>query len=166
MLEAYAVAPEAAYYPCFSDMALTRECSLNSALHCLDRQSMWCLLAGTQPLLTYLHVHEVCSYEDNISFWQPHAAAASKNVAKVQMVLQPAVSLKSNRFSSGSHVKIKLPGTCNIELGHDSYRVLLPKLLIRNPTGSSAEMELRGKLKKALCQKCNASAQQLLKAYC
>ncbi|DBB07867.1 TPA: hypothetical protein ACH3X3_009267 [Trebouxia sp. C0006] len=62
------------------------------------------------------------------------------------MVLQPAVSLKSNRFSSGSHVKIKLPGTCNIELGHDSYRVLLPKLLIRNPTGSSAEMELGGYL--------------------
>ena len=127
---------------------------------------MWCLLAGAQPLLTYLHVHEVCSYEDNISFWQTQAASASKNVAIVQMVLQPAASLKSNRFSSGSYVKIKLPCTCNIDLGHDSYRVLLPKLLIRNPTGSSAEMELGGKLKKALCQKCNASAQQLLKAYC
>ena len=109
---------------------------------------MWCLLAGAQPLLTYLHVHEVCSYEDNISFWQPQAAAANRNVAIVQMVLQPAVSLKSNRFSSSCYVKIKLPGTCNIELGHDSYRVFLPKLLIRNPTGSSAEMELGGKSEK------------------
>jgi len=109
---------------------------------------MWCLLAGAQPLLTYLHVHEVCSYEDNISFWQP------------------AVSLKSNRFSSGSYVKIKLPGTCNIELGHDSYRVALPKLLIRSPTGSSAAMELGGKLRQALYQKCTGSAQQHLEPCC
>jgi len=127
---------------------------------------MWCLLAGAQPLLTYLHVCEVCSYEDNISFWQPQAAAASKNLAIMQMVLQPAVSLKSNRFSSGSYVKIKLPGTCNIELGHDSYRVALPKLLIRSPTGSSAEMELGGKLRQALCQKCTGSAQQHLEPCC
>jgi len=111
-------------------------------------------------------VHEVCSYEDNTSFWHPQAAAASQNVAIVQMVLQPAVSLKSNRFSSGSYVKFKLPGTCNIGLGHDSYRVILPKLLMRSPTGSSAEMELGGKLKKALCQKCTSSAQQHLEPCC
>ncbi|DBB03931.1 TPA: hypothetical protein ACH3X1_013011 [Trebouxia sp. C0004] len=64
----------------------------------------------------------------------------------MQMMLQPNVSLKSNRFSSGSCVKIKLLGTCHIELGHDSYRVALPKLLIRTPAGSSAEMELGGYL--------------------
>ncbi|DBA67312.1 TPA: hypothetical protein ACH3X2_001612 [Trebouxia sp. C0005] len=62
------------------------------------------------------------------------------------MVLQPAVSLKSNRFTSSFYVKIKLPGTCNIELGYDSYRVVLPKLLIRSPTGSSAEIKLGGYL--------------------
>ena len=174
-----AVAPEAACYmlallrPGFemgprrsNDVAPTRECSLNSTLHCLNRQSMWCLLAGAQPLLTYLHVHEACSYEDNISFWQAQAAPASKNVAIVQMVLQPAVSLKSNRFSSGAYVKIKLPGTCNIELGHDSYKVTLPKLLIRNPTGSSAETELGGKLRKALFRKCTGADQRHLKPCC
>lgn len=103
------------------------------------------LHTGEQPSATQLHVHEFCSYNSNTGFWQPAAAAAATGcLAAMQMMLQPTVSLQSNRFSSSKYAKIRLPGKCSLELGVDSYSISMPELLIKGTVGSSFETDLGG----------------------
>lgn len=102
------------------------------------------LHAGDQPSLTYLHVHEFCSYDSNTGFWQPAAAAATTCLAAMQTVLQPMASLQSSRFNSSKYAKIRLPGKCSIELGGDSYSISMPELLIKGTVGSCFETDLGG----------------------
>ena len=63
----------------------------------------------------------------------------------MQMILQPVVSLKTNRFSSSKYIKIKLPGSCSVQLAGEVYSFTLPKLLIKNLSEASADIELAGK---------------------
>lgn len=62
----------------------------------------------------------------------------------MQMILQPTVSLKSSRFSSNNNIKVKLLGTCSVQLAEDTYNITLPKLLLKSPTGLSTQVELAG----------------------
>ncbi|KAL3139726.1 hypothetical protein ABBQ38_004031 [Trebouxia sp. C0009 RCD-2024] len=89
-----------------------------------------------------LSVQEIASYDSHIKFWQPERPG--KTLAMVQMVLQPTVSLRSQRFSSSKYVKIKLPGSCQVQLAEEVYTVTLPKVLIRNLSEPSADTELAG----------------------
>lgn len=89
-----------------------------------------------------LGVQEIASYDGHIKFWQPERPG--KTLAMVQMVLQPTVSLRSQRFSSSKHMKIKLPGSCQVQLEEEEYTVTFPKVLIRNLSAPSADTELAG----------------------
>lgn len=84
-----------------------------------------------------------------------HAARVIRTLATMQTMLKPAVSVKSNRFSGSKHIKIKLPGTCTIELAEDGYTISLPDLLIKTPTSPSSEMEFAGAYESQIRQICS-----------
>ena len=102
------------------------------------------LHAGPAGCQQQLSVQEIASYDSHIKFWRPEPPG--KTLAVVQMVLQPTVSLRSQRFSSSKHMKIKLPGSCQVHLADEAYSVTLPKVLIRNLSEPSADTELAGEL--------------------
>ena len=104
------------------------------------------MYAGPPGSRKQLSVQEICGYENHITFWQPEQTAPGEVLAVVQMVLQPAVSLKSHRFSSSKHLKIKLPGSCNVHLADEVYSFTLPNVLIRNLSEPAADIELAGEI--------------------
>lgn len=93
-----------------------------------------------------LKLQELASYDAHIKFWQPEETAPTRTLALMQMILQPVVSLRSHRFSSSKRMKIKLPGLCSVQLADEVYSFTLPKLLIKNLSEASADIELAGKL--------------------
>ena len=93
-----------------------------------------------------LRLQEICSYDGHITFWQPGQTAPSQILALMQMILQPVVTLRSHRFSSSKHMKIKLPGSCSVQLADEVYNFTLPKLLIKNLSEASPNIELAGEL--------------------
>ena len=102
------------------------------------------MLAGPAELQQQLSVQEICSYDSNIAFWESSQAPAVTRTGVMQMILQPTVSLKSNRFSSSKHSKVRLLGACSVQLASNAYTITLPKLLLRGLTGPSTQVELAG----------------------
>lgn len=90
-----------------------------------------------------LSLQEIASYDSHIKFWQPEPPL--KSLARLQMLLQPTVSLKSQRFSSSKRIEIKLPGSCTAQLADEAYSITLPKVLITNLHEPLASMELAGR---------------------
>lgn len=110
--------------------------------------SLQCSLHADSPgSQIELRLQEICSYDGHITFWQPEETAPSQILALLQMILQPVVSLKSHRLTSSKHMKIKLPGSCSVQLilADEVYIFTLPKLLMKNLGEASANVELAGK---------------------